>query len=335
MNNPKVSVIIPVYGVEKYIRECVESVINQTLKDIEIIVVNDGTKDNSIKIVEEYLQDKRIKIINKENGGLSSARNVGIKIAVGKYIYNLDADDFISLDILEKLYIKAEKESLDVVIFDINFYSDKLKKNIGVWKDTNLKENKVYLGEEYLKEYFLGNGCPAIWNKLWRRNLYIKNKIFHPENISYGEDGSTMTRLMLETKRIGKLNETGYYYRQRETSMTKKTGIKMTDYLISYNITIEYLKERNKLQKFQKYLDTYKYKYIYIMLFNYNYADVENKYIKEVYKEFFEDIKKLKVLNISLKHKILIKAYKINIKLGNFIVRLNLMKKTGNRNEEQ
>lgn len=326
MNNPKISIIIPVYEVEKYIRECLESVINQTLKDIEIIIVNDGTKDNSMKIIEEYLEDKRIKIINKENGGLSSARNVGIKNAKGKYIYNLDGDDFISLNILEKLYKKAEEENLDVVIFDINFYSDKLQKNTGVWKDSNFDENKIYLGEEYLKEYFLGNGCPAVWNKLWKRNIYIENEIYHPEDISYGEDGSTMTRLMLETKRIGKLNEIGYYYRQRETSMTKKNSIKMTDYLISYNITINYLKEKNKLQKFQKYLDTYKYKYVYNMLFYFNYSDVENEYIREVYEEFFKDIKKLKILNTSLKQKILIKSYKINIKLGNFIVRLNLMK---------
>ena len=104
MKNIKISVIIPVYNVEKYIIECIESIINQTLKDIEIIVVNDGTKDNSIKIVEEYLSDKRIKIINKANGGLSSARNEGMKVAKGEYIYFIDSDDFINEDVLEVLY---------------------------------------------------------------------------------------------------------------------------------------------------------------------------------------------------------------------------------------
>lgn len=324
MISPKISVIIPVYGVEKYIKECLESVIKQTLKDIEIIVVNDGTKDNSMKIVEKYLDDKRIKIINKENGGLSSARNTGIKNARGKYIYNLDADDFINLDILEKLYRKAEKENLDVVIFDINIYSDKLKKNIRIWKDSNLEENKIYTGEEYLKEYFLGNGCPSVCNKLWRKNLYIENNILHPENISFGEDGATMTRLISEANKVEKLNELGYYYRQTTTSMMKSSKIKMTEYLLSYNITINYLKERNKLQNFEKYLDTFKYKYVYCMLFDYNYNNTNNEYIKEVYEEFFRDVKKLELLNITIKQKILIKAYRINLKLGNTLIKLKL-----------
>ena len=106
MEEIKVSVIIPVYNVEKYIRQCLESVTNQTLKDIEIIVVNDGTKDNSMKIVEEYLSDERMKIINKENGGLSSARNAGIKATQGKYICFIDSDDFIDNSIWKNFTMK-------------------------------------------------------------------------------------------------------------------------------------------------------------------------------------------------------------------------------------
>ena len=101
MERVKISVIIPVYNVEKYIRECIESVLNQTLKDIEIIAVNDGSRDNSIKIIEEYLSDARLKIINKENGGASFARNIGMKAARGEYIYFIDSDDFINEDVLE------------------------------------------------------------------------------------------------------------------------------------------------------------------------------------------------------------------------------------------
>lgn len=106
MESIKISVIIPVYNVEKYIRECVESVLNQTLKDIEIIAVNDGSRDNSIKIIEEYLSDARLRIINKENGGASFARNIGMKAARGEYIYFIDSDDFIEEDVLEILYRK-------------------------------------------------------------------------------------------------------------------------------------------------------------------------------------------------------------------------------------
>jgi len=115
---PAISVVIPVYNVEKYISACLDSVVNQTFTDIEIICVNDGSKDNSLKILEKYSSnDKRIKIINKENGGAASARNTGMENAAGKYIYFLDSDDYISLNALEILYNHAEKNNLDILYF--------------------------------------------------------------------------------------------------------------------------------------------------------------------------------------------------------------------------
>ena len=125
MDEVKVSVIIPVYNVEKYIEQCIKSVVNQTLKEIEIIIVNDGTKDNSIKKIEKYLSDPRIVLINKENGGLSSARNAGMKVAKGEYISFIDSDDFIELTMLEDLYNNSEKA--EIVFSDIIFYDNKTK----------------------------------------------------------------------------------------------------------------------------------------------------------------------------------------------------------------
>lgn len=142
---PKISVIIPVYNVEKYIRQCLESVINQTYKNLEIIIVNDGTKDNSMKIVEEYLSDERIKIINKENGGLSSARNRGMEEATGEYIYFLDSDDWIELNTIEILV--ENSKGVDIVGANF-FYWDEIQK---------IKEkNKELLEENIIKrgEYF-------------------------------------------------------------------------------------------------------------------------------------------------------------------------------------
>lgn len=137
MNEIKVSIIIPIYNVEKYIEQCIESVVNQTLKDIEIIIVNDGTKDNSMKKIEKYLSDPRIIVIDKENGGLSSARNVGLEIAKGEYIAFIDSDDFIELTMLEELYNNSEKA--DIVFSDIIFYDDKTK---------NKKYSKIKLSFE-------------------------------------------------------------------------------------------------------------------------------------------------------------------------------------------
>jgi glycosyltransferase involved in cell wall biosynthesis len=102
---PKVSIVIPVYNVEKYLRQCLDSVVNQTLKDIEIICVNDGSTDNSLQILEEYAnKDDRIKIINKDNGGLSSARNAGLEIATGVYIGFVDSDDYIEIETYNEAY---------------------------------------------------------------------------------------------------------------------------------------------------------------------------------------------------------------------------------------
>jgi glycosyltransferase involved in cell wall biosynthesis len=129
MNEIKVSVIIPVYNVEKYIKKSLESVMNQTLKEIEIICVNDGTKDNSRKIIEEYAQkDERIKIIDKENGGLSSARNAGMEIARGEYLGFVDSDDWIEETMYEKLYEKAKADESQMVICAVHKYDDKSKK---------------------------------------------------------------------------------------------------------------------------------------------------------------------------------------------------------------
>lgn len=126
METIKVSVIVPVYNVEEYIEECIESIVNQTLKEIEIIIVNDGTKDNSMKKIEKYLSDSRIVIINKENGSISSARNAGLKIARGEYVTFIDSDDFIKITMLEKLY--DQTSDFEIIFSDFIFYNNNSKK---------------------------------------------------------------------------------------------------------------------------------------------------------------------------------------------------------------
>lgn len=126
--NIKISVIVPVYNVEKYIRQCLESIINQTYKNLEIIIVNDGTRDNSMKIVEEYLSDERIRVINKENGGISSARNRGIEEATGEYVSFVDSDDWLEIDLYERIVQILEGNKVDI-IFLIIIDIVKIKKN--------------------------------------------------------------------------------------------------------------------------------------------------------------------------------------------------------------
>ena len=115
MENPKVSIVIPIYNVEKYLRQCLDSVINQTLKDIEIICVNDGSPDRCEDILKDYaMLDRRIKVINKVNGGLSSARNAALPVAQGEYVFFLDSDDWLSLDCIENLVKDMLRSKADI-----------------------------------------------------------------------------------------------------------------------------------------------------------------------------------------------------------------------------
>lgn len=129
MKEDLISIIVPVYKVENYLSKCLDSMICQTYKNIEIILVDDGSPDNSGKICDDYAKkDSRIKVIHKENGGLSDARNAGLKIATGKYIGFVDSDDYISVEMYEKLYNQAKKEDADIAC--CNYYRVKMEKNL-------------------------------------------------------------------------------------------------------------------------------------------------------------------------------------------------------------
>ena len=159
----KVSVIVPVYNVEKYIKKCLESLVNQTLRDIEIIVVNDGSQDKSKEIIAEYVRKyPNIVYVEKENGGLSDARNYGMKYAKGDYIAFVDSDDYVDTTMYEKMYNKAVEEKADYVECDFYWeYPDKLKKDVGI-RYSNKKDMLVY-------------ARVVAWNKL------IKREIIHNE----------------------------------------------------------------------------------------------------------------------------------------------------------
>ena len=150
MENIKISVIIPVYNVEKYIGQCLDSIVNQTYKNLEIIIVNDGTKDNSMRVVEKYLSDKRIKIINKENGGLSDARNKGILASTGSYIALVDSDDLIADTFVENLYDACINAQAMISICAFKKFSD-LKEINSSEEDSDLQ---ILSGRELVKRIY-------------------------------------------------------------------------------------------------------------------------------------------------------------------------------------
>ncbi len=205
----KISVIVPVYNVEKYLKKCLDSLINQTLKEIEIIVVNDGSPDESEKIILEYLKKyQNIKYYKKENAGLSSARNYGLDKAEGEYISFVDSDDYIDSTMLQKMYEKAKNEDLDIVVCD----------SIEVYENKNvLKKSNFGYSSCDVKNYILSPpmACTRIYKK------YLFNKVRFTENIFY-EDLYLTPSLVNYTKKIGFLNEGLYYYVQRNGSIMKQ-----------------------------------------------------------------------------------------------------------------
>lgn len=250
INKIKVSVIIPAYNVEIFIERCIKSVLNQTLKEIEIIAVNDGSIDRTGVILEKLkLKDKRLKVIHKENGGLSSARNEGLKICTGEYICHLDGDDWIEKDAYYTMYKFATEKKLDIVVTD--YFDDYENKKI--YKKDFCYKSIIVNNEIYLKEYFKGNGVPAIWSKMYKKELY--NEIFHPENISIGEDATTLPKLILKAQKIGKINKAFVHYINNLESMSRdKMSLKLNELKMTFDEIEFYFKEEQRYNEFKEYI---------------------------------------------------------------------------------
>lgn len=225
----KISVIIPVYNTSKYLDRCLKSIIKQDFKDIEIICINDGSTDNSLEILKKLQkEDTRIIIINKDNGGLTTARNAGLKIATGEYCLNIDSDDWIEQGYLKKIYEKAKKENLDMVISDIIFDYEYKNERI-IKKDLDIEDKKILTGEEYLYIFFNENFMGYTWNKLIKRESYTKYKLIYDEDIFVYEDVEIISKLALNMKKIGKVNQAYYHYIQGDNNGSRK--IKFKNYL--------------------------------------------------------------------------------------------------------
>lgn len=215
MNQPLISVIIPVYGVEKYISQCLESVINQTYKNLEIIVVNDGTKDRSAEIAKDYAaKDSRIKVYDFKNGGLSVARNRGLEIATGDYISYIDSDDWLDTKMYETLLEAAMKNEADMVKCGI------IETNGAAEEKITFSDVKIINNEQHkaFKNYFKGILWTIACNGLYRCDLAKKVKF--PENIVH-EDNYSSGLFLYFAKKVASIPFCGYYYRVNNTGISK------------------------------------------------------------------------------------------------------------------
>ncbi len=216
MSNPLISVIVPVYNVEKYIERCIESILGQTFTDFELIIVNDGSTDKSGEICDRYSNnDPRIRIIHKENGGLSDARNAGIEAANGEYIGFIDSDDYIDTDMYELLYQNICRENADISTCGIyDCYPDKT-----VTQEVNSSDFTVD-GSEAVRLALESQFMPLFaWNKLYKRSLF--DSIRFPVGKIY-EDAFVMIKLMGASRRVSISMKPKYYYIHRENSITTR-----------------------------------------------------------------------------------------------------------------
>lgn len=237
---PKASVIVPVYNVERYLSKCLDSIVNQTLSDIEIICVNDGSQDGSAQILESYAnRDSRIKIITQNNRGLSAARNTGMKVAVGKYIGFVDSDDWIEKDFYEKLFNAAETYQADIAA--ANIIKEKSDK-----KRCITKYFKIYCTDKTDKKFELlkiPKFC-YVWNKIYNRENLIKNNIWFEENIKY-EDVDFTHRTLYYLNKLVILPDTAYHYRINENGLSFNNPRESEDYKRAFNKGLKFVLEKH------------------------------------------------------------------------------------------
>ncbi|UKJ07074.1 glycosyltransferase family 2 protein [Solitalea lacus] len=292
----KVSVIIPVYNVSIYLDKCLSSAINQTLKEIEIIVVNDGSTDDSSKVIQQYaLIDKRIIVINKLNEGLPYARKSGIEKAQGEFIYHLDGDDYLELNGIEELYIKAQKTNADIVVGDfILNYLDLNKKEIIRYADFGELDNQDFLCQLIKWKQFFSCG------KLIRSNLYKLNNIEFIKKISYGEDNVSMSQLVYNSKKIVKSNIVVFNYVQRNSSISNKVSYESSKQLLTSSMFVRnFLLSKPIKNQLKSHLLYFNLRNIYNYFQNNRKIDLYQKEIKEILNSGYErDVELMKILKV-------------------------------------
>lgn len=249
---PAVSVIIPVYNVEEYLRECLDSAVNQTLKNIEVVCVDDGSSDHSADIVREYAAKyPNVKLIQKENGGVSSARNAGLDAATGEYIYFLDSDDYIDTDMFETVYAKVTQEDLDILCFDAVslFESEEIRQENHTYINYYTRSHD-YSGVRTGQAMFSAmrknmEFRPVVWAQMYRRALIEDNHLRFYRGIVH-EDNLFVFQCMILAQRVNYLDKNYYHRRLRTNSiMTAKKSMRNVEgYLVSYTEILNFMHGR-------------------------------------------------------------------------------------------
>ena len=271
-----ISVIVPAYNVQDYLRECLDSLICQTYDNLEILIINDGSKDNTESIAKEYtLKDKRIKLINKENGGLSDARNMALDIMKGKYLTFVDSDDYLAEDTIEIMYNDLINSGSEISCVANIQELDKFKQGSGL---------NVYTRDEAIDRYLLGLYSEASCGKLYKAEIF-KDIRFPYKKIH--EDTFTTYKVLSKINKTAVNNYNGYYYRVRNDSITNLLySDKNYDKVEACRIIYEYYKGgSHEYRAYNKYLSAL----LYFIVKTNNRDVAKNKVAKDELKKILED----------------------------------------------
>lgn len=287
----KVSVVIPVYNVEDFLEECLDSVINQTLEDIEVICIDDGSTDNSLEILNNYSKkDSRIQIIIQENQGHAVATNNGIKLAKGKYLFLMDSDDILELNALEETYNVADGDNLDFVIFQaVNYYMDTNK----LVRSEKYSMNALadYVGDRVfnykdIKE-FIFKITVTPWSKLYNREFILNSDAKFPDGLIF-DDNVFFFDILFSAKRIGFLKKHLFKRRWHSSSSTTYGGSKFIDYIKISNLIWDVFKKHDVFDEFKEGLYSKKTATVY-----YWYKKINDKFKQDYFNEMKKDYLKL------------------------------------------
>ena len=300
MQGIKVSVIVPIYNTEKFLRKCIESIVNQTLEEIEIILINDGSTDNSYIICEEYSRKypKKIRYINNKNIGCSATRNLGISLAKGKYVAFVDSDDYIEQEMYQEMYEKAQKENLDIVVCGIKTLHINKKIKISL---------PVFPKDYYSLLSYKGKISNPV-NKIFKKSK-VKNIKF-VEKIHSFEDFNFCFKVYLKTRKIDVVKKSYYNYIHHGNNsifnLEKRLGIFIAfNELYHYLIDKNYIKDKKIMKKFYENFNFYAIKGVFFMLLNPKLVSIEE--YKKYNKLFYEELREIKYL--PLKSKLLVYYY--------------------------
>ena len=232
---PDISIIVPIYNAERFIKKCIDSLLNQTKQELEFILINDGSTDNTESIIKKYT-DKRIKYFKNKNQGIGKTRNFGISKAKGKYLMFIDSDDYITENACEELYLKAKTSKADIVVCDFyKVYDNKKQEEIKLpsFKTTSLKDNPNILIDINL----------APWNKLYKTSLIKENNIKFVEGIKY-EDAPFVAEALDKSNKIAKLDKCLNYYVIHGNSETTVRDERVFDILKIVDLIRTYFKDK-------------------------------------------------------------------------------------------